>query len=90
MTLINLSDILILLGAGAFIALIGVLAGAFVMFRGTKAVPGETMFGGVPKGQVFSIPDPLEDEPKEQSEAEKLLLEKTNKFLKVFSGGVDK
>ena len=90
MTLINLSDILILLGAGALIALIGVLAGAFVMFRGAKAVPGENMFGGVPKGQVFSIPDPLEDELKEQSEAEKLLLEKTNKFLKVFSGGVDK
>ncbi len=90
MTLINLSDILILLGTGAGIVLVGVLVGAFLMFRGTKAVPGEKLFGGVPKGQVFSIPDPLEDEPKEQSEAEKMLLEKTNKFLKVFGGGIDK
>lgn len=83
--MIDLFSMIVVLGVGAFIALLAVTLGAYLMFRGTKSTPGEKLFGGVPKGQVFSITDPLETEP-EPSEAEKQMLEKTNSFLKLFSG----
>lgn len=81
--MIELFKLLFFIGVGALIALSGVALGAFLMFRGTRAIPGEKLFGGVPKGQVFSIKDPLEDDP-DQNESEKQILEKTNKFLKLF------
>ncbi len=85
MTLIDLFSMVVVLGLGALITLLAVALGAYLMFRGARSVPGEKLFGGVPKGQVFSITDPLEAEP-EPSEVEKQMLEKTNSFLKLFSG----
>lgn len=76
----------VLIGIGAILTIIGVIVGAFLMFRGVRAVPGERLFGGVPKGQVFSIKDPMEDEPTENS-SENQILEKTNQFLKLFQEG---
>ena len=72
-------EALILLGAGAGIAIICVLVGAFVMFRGRSGV-GERFIGGTPKGQVFTIPEETEEFP----DAEKDVLQKTTEFLKMF------
>jgi hypothetical protein len=64
------------------ITVVSALVGAYLMFKGAKAVPGEGFLGGVPKGQVFSIPEAKDAEefPEEQ------VLEKTEKFLKLFGG----
>ena len=74
-------EALILLGTGAFIAVVCVLVGAFVMFRGRSGI-GERFIGGAPKGQVFTIPEETEEFP----DAEKNVLQKTAEFLKVFEG----
>ena len=74
-----------LVGIGAGSAVVCVLAGAWVMFKAMRAVPGEKFIGGVAKGQVFTIPEAAEaaDFP----EAEQEVLKKTESFLKVFGGG---
>ena len=77
--MINIWDVLIVLGSGALIAVICVLIGAFVMFRGRSGI-GEKFIGGVPKGQVFTIPEETEEFP----DAEENVLQKTAQFLKVF------
>jgi hypothetical protein len=74
----------ILLGAG--IALISVVVGAGVMFRGMSVITGRGFLGGVPKGKVFTIPEV--DEAQEFPEAERSILEKTSEFLNKFNGGV--
>ena len=87
--MLTIFQVLTLVGAGAILALICVLFGAFIMFRGTRAVPGPGFFTGeVPKGTVFSIPDALDapDFP-DQTDAEANVLKKTELFLKKLGGG---
>ena len=74
-------EALMLLGAGAGIAIVCVLVGAFIMFRGRAGI-GERFIGGAPKGQVFTIPEETEEFP----DVEKNVLQKTAEFLKVFEG----
>ena len=76
-------QVLGLVGGGALLAVGCVLIGAFVTFKATRAVPGERFLGGVPKGQVFSIPDA---ETKEFPGGEERVLEKTKAFLERFGG----
>jgi hypothetical protein len=64
------------------ITVVSALVGAYLMFKGAKAVPGEGFLGRVPKGQVFSIPEAKDGD--EFPEDEKQVLEKTEKFLKLF------
>ena len=75
-------DNLILIGSGALMAIICMLVGAYVMFKGKTSLPGERFIGGAPKGQAFTIPEAAEvsDIP----ESEEKILEKANKFLKIF------
>ena len=75
---------LILIGVAVVVTLISILVGAFVMFKGQRAVPGEPFIGKIPKGQVFNVVDKLEAE--EFPEEEKNLLERTEKFLKTLGG----
>jgi len=86
--MLTLIEVLTLIGAGAILALICVLFGAFIMFRGTRAAPGPGFFtGAVPKGQVFSIPDAADaaDFP-EMEKAEASVLKRTEQFLKTIGG----
>jgi hypothetical protein len=69
---------------GAFLLLAGVFAGGWLIFKGKNAVQGEGFFKGVPKGEVFHIPDGGED--MEETEAEKSVLNKVSDFMKVFGG----
>ncbi len=79
--MISIWNILIVLFAGVFLALMSVIVGGWLVFK-SKATPGETLFKE-PKGQVFSITDGLDNEA--FPEAEKNILEKTKKFLDVFN-----
>jgi len=64
------------------------MAGAYIMFKGRNAVPGERFIGGVPKGQVFTLPeaDDVGDFPGEPNAAEKNILQRTEQFLKTLGG----
>jgi hypothetical protein len=73
------------IGFGAFIIVAGIVVGAFLVFKTFNARPGEGLLGGVPKGQVFSIPDPLDGQEEENLEAN--LLKRTSQFLSSFGGG---
>ena len=70
---------------GAVTIAIGVLLGAFVMFKG-KSQPGSGEgFIKSPKGEAFTLADELDDDgfpgSEEPSEDEKRILERADKFL---------
>ena len=58
------------------------------MFKSKMAVPGESFVGGIPKGEVYSIPDALKaaEFPEEESVAQENVLARAQKFLKVLGG----
>ena len=82
-TNMRLLDVLILIGSIGFMVILAVLVGAYVTFKGAKAVPGERFIGGVPRGQMFTLDEQTEEFP----DAEKDVLKKTEDFLKVLGGG---
>jgi hypothetical protein len=83
--MMSIWHVLILISAGVVFALICVITGGWLVFK-SKATPGEGLFKE-PKGQVFSITDGLDNEEFPEGSAEKSVLEKTKKFLDVFTGG---
>lgn len=83
---ISVWGILGFIGLGAFIVLVSIIVGAFLVFKTFNSRPGESLFGGVPKGQVFSIPDPL-DGAEPEDELEKNVLRRASQFLNSFGGG---
>jgi len=80
--------ILIIFALGSLVTIIGVLLGAWVMFKGKSSQSNETFLGSVPKGEVFSITDGLDEAPypEEPSKTEEKILDRTNKFLKSLGG----
>jgi hypothetical protein len=76
---------LIYIGAGAVIALVSSMVGAFIMFRGKNSIEGSKFLGGVPKGEVFTVKevDNAQEFPKE----EEGILERTERFLNQFNPG---
>lgn len=71
-------------GSGVLVTILSVVVGAYLMFKGKTAVPGERFFGGPPKGQVFTIPEAEETE--EFPDAEKKVLERTMQFMSKLGG----
>jgi len=82
--ILNIWQILILIVCGVVVALLGIFVGAWLVFKSKMAVPGESFFGGIPKGEVYTIPDALEaaEFPEEESKAQENVLTRTQKFLK--------
>lgn len=78
------NQVLILMIFMVVVALVCIFAGGWLVFKGKNAVQGEGFLTGIPKGEVFRIPDASEDL---ENEAEKSVLERTEKFLKNFAGG---
>ena len=78
--------IFVMIGFGAFVVLVSVFVGAFLVYKTYNARPGEGFVGGIPKGQVFSIPDPLEDLDK-PDDLESNVLKRASQFLSSFGGG---
>jgi hypothetical protein len=69
---------------GVLLAVMCFLAGGWVVFKTRSAVPGESLFGGVPKGQVFSVKD--DTDRQEEPDPETIIAERTNEFLKQLGG----
>jgi len=70
------------MGFGVLLAIICFFLGGWLVFKTKNAVPGEKFLGGVPKGEVFHLPDTNDEEfPAAPQE----VLEKTNSFLQQFS-----
>jgi len=86
--ILNIWQILILIGCGVVVALLGIFVGAWLVFKSKMAVPGESFFGGIPKGEVYTIPDALEaaEFPEEESKAQENVLKRTEQFLAKLSG----
>jgi len=84
--MLNMVQVIALIGIGAVIAILGGLCGAYLMWKGSRAVPGEKFLGGVPKGEVFSIPG-IEDELEPDPQENKVIVERLNKFINQFNGG---
>lgn len=78
--MMGLWDMVILIGCGMLMAVICIMVGAYIMFKGRNAVPGERFIGGVPKGQVFTMPEAesVGDLPEQE------ILKNTEKFLGMF------
>ena len=77
-------EILAAVCIGALMAVICFLAGGWLVFKTRNAVQGESLFGGVPKGQVFSVKD--DTDRQEEPDPEKTIMERTNEFLKQLGG----
>lgn len=84
MVTMSLVELLIVVTVVVLIVVVAIGIGAFLMYRGVAARPGESFLGRVPKGQVFSIAEGTEEFP--ENEAEKTVLKKTNDFLKMLGG----
>jgi len=83
--MVSVWQILALIGGGALLAVLCVLAGAWIMFKG-KAGPGEG-FISTPKGELFTIPEAGEAPAfpgAEQSPEE--VRKQTERFLGLFGG----
>jgi hypothetical protein len=78
-------SILALVGGGVVLALLCVMVGAFIMFRGKSPVAGGFITGAVPKGEVYSIPDSI-DAPDFPEDPEARVMAKTEQFLKALGG----
>ena len=79
----NFGEVIALMSFAGVLVMAGVFLGGWLVFK-SKAAPGESFIGGVPKGTVFTIPDAAEEI---ESEAEKNILDKSKDFLKMFEGG---
>ena len=76
----DLMEMIIVICFGAALFAAGVMAGGWLVYKSRNAVPGEKLFGGVPKGTVFTIPDAAEEISEES------VIERGKEFLKVFGG----
>ncbi len=83
--LFTFNQVMILMIFAVVVILVGIIAGGWLVFKSRNAVPGEGLFGGVPKGEIFHLPDDTSGELEDQ--AEKSILERGKEFLKVFGGG---
>jgi hypothetical protein len=77
-------EALALMTLGGALVMAGIAAGGWLVFKSRNAVPGEKFFGGVPKGEVYTIPEAPVEFPENQNST---LAEKTGRFMKIFEGG---
>lgn len=82
-------NILIALGLGGLLSLGGVALGAVIVFR-TKREPHERLFGGVPKGEVFSVDDLGFDAEKEEEawQPPESIQKRSEEFVNQFAEGL--
>jgi len=80
----DLVEALALMTLGGSLVLAGIAAGGWLVFKSRNAVPGEKFFGGVPKGEVYTIPDSPAEFPENRNST---LAEKNGTFMKIFDGG---
>jgi hypothetical protein len=67
------------------LALACVVVGGWLVFK-SKAAPGERLIGRAPKGEAFTVADAAAAPDEVDGEADKRLLERTEKFLSMLGG----
>ena len=77
-------EVLAAVGFGVLLAIMSVLVGGWLVFKTRNAIQGEGLFGGVPKGQVFSVKDDIDRQ--EEPDPEKTIMDRTNEFLRQLGG----
>jgi hypothetical protein len=84
---VNIIEAFLLAIGVAAIALGGVLIGGYIVFK-SKAKPGETFIGPVPKGEAFKLADPAATEDFPGTEKLNPTIAKQNeKFMDMLLGG---
>jgi hypothetical protein len=77
----SLGEVIALMCFGAALLMAGVMLGGWLMYKSRNAVPGEPLFGKVPKGEVFTMKDEI-DSLDDGAEAE--VLAKNRVFNTIF------
>ena len=85
MITISLMNLLFIILLVAVIMIACVMIGAFIMFKGRQTAIDAGFFGGVPKGDVFSIPEA--EGAADFPDADSTLLDRTKQFLDTLGGG---
>lgn len=78
----DLGEVIALMCFGAALVMVGVMVGGWLVYKAKSAVPGEKLFGGVPKGEVFTMKDEIDSLVDEGAEAE--VLAKNRIFNTIF------
>lgn len=78
----DLMEVIALMCFGAILFMAGVMVGGWLVYKSRNAVPGEKLFGGVPKGEVFTMKDEIDSLADEGAEAE--VLAKNRIFNTIF------
>jgi hypothetical protein len=78
----DLGEVIALMCFGAALLMAGVMLGGWLVYKSRNAVPGEKLFGGVPKGEVFTMKDEIDSLVDEGAEAE--VLAKNRIFNTIF------
>lgn len=78
----DLMEVIVLMCFGGALVMGGVMLGGWLVYKSRNAVPGEKLFGGVPKGEVFTMKDEIDSLVDEGAEAE--VLAKNRIFNTIF------
>jgi hypothetical protein len=78
----DLMEVIALMCFGGALVMGGVMLGGWLVYKSRNAVPGEKLFGGVPKGEVFTMKDEIDSLTDEGAEAE--VLAKNRIFNTIF------
>jgi len=84
--MISFSHAFLIMAAFAFLLLLAVLLGGWLVFK-SKSAPGERLIGPAPKGSVFTIPDAAFAPDVVDEEQDKKMMENTERFLSMLGGG---
>jgi hypothetical protein len=78
----DLMEVIALMCFGAALLMAGVMVGGWLVYKSRNSVPGERLFGGVPKGEVFTMKDEIDSLADGGAEAE--VLAKNRIFNSIF------
>ncbi len=81
----SLMEVIALMCFGAVLLMVGVMVGGWLVYKSRNAVPGERLFGGVPKGEVFTMKDEIDALNDSPDGAEAEILAKNRIFNTLFS-----
>lgn len=87
--MISFWQLIVVLALTIVAVMVSIIVGAYLMYKGKTAIPGERFFGGVPDGEVFSMEDAKTEEfPEELSvraTERQTVLDNTKRFLDAFA-----
>jgi hypothetical protein len=83
----NVVWLLLIMGAGAFLAIICIVTGGWIVFKSKTAGPGTPFIGRPPKGEVFTVQSADDADGFPEEVADKGMLARTEEMLSKLTGG---